>query len=57
MLYCGNDGWVVRWYTCYVMCYMVGSSFHVSGCDFYLWWLYNLCYTRVNVDTDTVREA
>ena len=41
----------------YVICYMVNSPLHVCGCGFHLWWPYNLCYTGVDVDADTIGET
>jgi len=42
---------------CYVICYIVSSPLHVCSFGFHLWWSYNLCYTRVDVDANTVGEA
>jgi len=42
---------------CYVKCYMVSSPLHVCSCGFHLWWSYNLCYTGVDIDADTIEEA
>jgi len=36
---------------------VVSSPLHVCGYGFHLRWSYNLCYTRVDGDVDTVEGA